>query len=97
MRDDQTLPVGPSASPFDNGRGGFVTLKAHGGRASVAFGLQAAHSYPRKYCRPRTSSGLRISFDEPSAFYLSTPNWLVCATPAMASVEGVTGGVANWQ
>jgi photosystem II stability/assembly factor-like uncharacterized protein len=97
LRDDQKFPVGPPASAYESGRGGFVVLKAHGGQASVAFGIQAAHSYPRKFCRPRTISGLKIGFDEPSAFYLTTPGWLICATPDMTSVEGVTRGVANWR
>jgi photosystem II stability/assembly factor-like uncharacterized protein len=97
LRDNQKLPVGPSASAYESGRGGFVVVRALGGKASVAFGIQAAHSYSRKFCRPRTVSGLRISFDERSSFYLTTPGWLVCATPDMTSVEGVTRGVANWQ
>ncbi len=95
-RDGLRGPVGPPArADTSTGRGGFVILKAHGGRASVAFGVQAAHSYPRRYCVPRTMNSLQVRFNS-STFELRTPNWLVCRDIGMTSVEGITRGVENW-
>ena len=95
-RDELRGPVGPAAyADTSTGRGGFVILKAQGGRASVAFGVQAAHSYPRQYCVPRTMNSLKVRFNS-STFELRTPNWLVCRDIGMTSVEGITRGVENW-
>jgi hypothetical protein len=88
--------VGPAAfAATSNVRGGYVILRAHGGRASVAFGVQAAHSYSRRYCVPRTMNVLSLHFNS-STFDLRTSNWLVCRDIAMTSIEGVAQGVENW-
>jgi hypothetical protein len=96
QRDGSRGSVGPAAySETSNARGGFVILKAQGGRASVALGVQAAHSYPRRYCVPRTMNGLNVRFNS-STFDLRTPNWLVCHDIGMTSIEGIARGVENW-
>jgi hypothetical protein len=78
-------------------RGGFVILRAHGGKASVALGIQGVGSYQPGYCHPKKMNGVRISFNPPSRFFLATPRWSVCTGLDTTGVEGITRGVVNWQ
>lgn len=89
--------VGPSAYPEDqNGRGGFVVLKAHGGVASIVFEREAASSYPRKYCAPEVMEGITINFSPPSSFYVTVPMAKVCTGVPTTNVGGVVSGLTSW-
>jgi photosystem II stability/assembly factor-like uncharacterized protein len=84
--------VGPSAYPQgQNGRGGFVVLKAHGGVATIVFERQAPN-YPRSYCAPKVMRGITIRFAPPSSFYVSVPSSKVCTGVSTTDVEGVVAG-----
>jgi hypothetical protein len=90
--------VGRSSSQeVVSSRGGFVILKAHGGKASAALDIQAARPYPRGYCQPKKMNGVRIRFNSPAVFFLATPSWSLCTRINTTSVEGITSGVVNWR
>jgi hypothetical protein len=93
----ERVPVGQSAYPEDqNGRGGFVVLKAHGGVASIVFERVAAGTYPRSYCAGKEVGGITINFARPSSFYVPIPRAKVCTGVSTTNVGGVVSGLTSW-
>lgn len=89
--------VGQSAFPEEMaGRGGFVTLKPHGGRASIVIERESAATYSRTYCVPRVMRGIKINFASPSAFYIRIPRAKVCTGVSTVNVGGVVSGLTSW-
>lgn len=91
-------PVGRvSFQETANKRGGFVVLRANGGKASIALEVQSHRSYSRSYCRPAKINGFDVRFNPPAAFFLSTRARSVCRSITTTGVEGITAGVVNWR
>jgi hypothetical protein len=89
----QQRAVGWPAFPeTDNGGGGFVVLKPHGGTASIVF----ARSATSADCLPRTMSGITIRFAPPSSFYVTIPQAKVCAQFPSVDSGGVVKGLVSW-
>ncbi|MGC2484995.1 MAG: hypothetical protein WA359_01960 [Acidimicrobiales bacterium] len=89
--------VGQSAYPEGlEDRGGFVTLKPHGGRASIVFERELTSSFPRSYCAPRVMGGITIKFAYPAAFYVKIPRAKVCTGVSTVNVGGVVSGLTSW-
>ena len=78
------------------GRGGFVTLRPHGGRASIVFERESATTYSRSYCAPKVMEGIKINFARPSAFYARIPRAKVCTGVSTVNVGGVVSGLTSW-
>jgi photosystem II stability/assembly factor-like uncharacterized protein len=89
--------VGQAAFPEEMGaRGGFVTLKSRGGRASIVFERESATTYSRSYCVPKVMGGIKIKFASPSAFYVKIPREKVCTGAPTVNVGGVVSGLTSW-
>jgi photosystem II stability/assembly factor-like uncharacterized protein len=88
--------VGPAAWGYStSGRGGFVVLKAHGGKASVSLGVETAANIPAKSCIPKGATGITMRFNPPANFYVSLGRSpvAVCTTQPTTGVWGVVPGV----
>ena len=88
--------VGPAASAYStSGRGGFVVLKAHGGKASVSLGIETAANVPAKSCAPKSATGVTVRFSPPADFYLSLGHSAVsvCTTQPTTEIWGVVPGI----
>lgn len=98
VRGASRTPVGRlSFQESANKRGGFVVLRAKGGRASIALEVQSHASYSRSYCRAATIDGFEVRFNAPATFYLSTRVRSICRSISTTGVEGITAGVVNWR
>jgi hypothetical protein len=88
--------VGPTALDYStSGRGGFIVLKAHGGKASVSLGVETAANVPAKTCLPKSATGITVRFNPPANFYVSLGRSpvAVCTTQPTTEVWGVVPGV----
>lgn len=91
------VAVGQPAFPEEmEGRGGFVTLRPHGGRASIVFERDSATTYSNSYCSPKVMEGIKINFASPSAFYTRIPQAKVCTGVSTVNVSGVVSGLKSW-
>jgi photosystem II stability/assembly factor-like uncharacterized protein len=89
--------VGQAAFPEGmEGRGNFVTLRPHGGKASIVFEREAATTYSHSYCVPKVMGGIKINFASPSAFYTKIPRANVCTSVSTVNVGGVVSGLTSW-
>ena len=88
--------VGPAAWGYStSGRGGFVVLKAHGGKASVSLGVETAANVPAKSCVPKSATGFTVRFNPPANYFFSQGRSpvAVCTTQPTTEVWGVVPGV----
>lgn len=90
--------VGPSSSHLKvSGRGGVVTLHAHGGVGSTTFGVETAVNYPHAKCVPKPVDGVLVHFAGVRAFYLRLPSpavgTLVCTRLQSTTTDAVTKGI----
>jgi hypothetical protein len=88
--------VGPAAWSYStSGRGGFVVLKAHGGKASVSLGVETAANIPAKSCVSKSATGITVRFNPPAHFYISLGRSpvAVCTIQPTTQGWGVVPGV----
>jgi photosystem II stability/assembly factor-like uncharacterized protein len=88
--------VGPAALVYStSGRGEFIVLKAHGGKASVSLGVETAANIPAKSCISKNATGITVRFSPPANFYVSLGRSpvAVCTIQPTTEVWGVVPGV----
>jgi photosystem II stability/assembly factor-like uncharacterized protein len=88
--------VGPAAWGYStSGRGGFVVLRAHVGKASVSLGVETAANIPTKSCISKNATGITVRFNPPANFYVSLGRSpvAVCTIQPNIEVWGVVPGV----
>jgi hypothetical protein len=91
-------PIGrASYQQTANKRGGFVVLRAKGGKASIALAIESVRTFPRSTCRSHDVDGVIVRFNSPATFHLSTPRWSVCRSYVSTGIEGITAGTINWR